>query len=56
MKYKVGDLLKEKNTGRLWLVQGMTEQRIFLFCNLSSQTWVDQISYVERYMNLEKIN
>ena len=56
MKYKVGDLLKEKNTGRLWLVQGMTEHRITLFCNLSSQTWVDQISYVERYMNLEKIN
>ena len=56
MKYKVGDLLKEKNTGRLWLVQGMTEQRISLFCSLSSETWVDKTSYVERYMNLEKIN
>ena len=56
MKYKVGDLLKEKNTGRLWLVQGMTEQRISLYCSLSSETWVDQTSYVEQYMNLEKIN
>ena len=56
MKYQVGDLLKEKNTGRLWLVQDITKERTTLLCYLSLDTWTDQTSHVEQYMNIEKIN